>query len=87
MLLSILAFSGDFRDAATFLKEREWALLGRMIAVNRDSLELFAKVRGLDWQAPLQYESRVISLLDPNTVKECFPYVQRTIRTIGLFKS
>ncbi len=51
MMLSILATSAAFREAARSLDEATWNLLGKYISNNFISLEYFAKIRGLDWQA------------------------------------
>lgn len=53
MLLSILANSAAFREAARSLNPTMWSDLCSSINDNKHSLELFAKIRGLSWEAAL----------------------------------
>ena len=54
MTLSILAHSESFRSACRTLDGPLWDQLMQEIGQNHVSLELFFKVRGLDWVAPLR---------------------------------
>lgn len=56
-MLCILAPSLSFREACRHLNDRDWASLEANINENADSLEIFAKSRGLDWTAALEYKS------------------------------
>lgn len=54
MMLSILAYSNSFRSACRSFDEPLWNRLLETIDQNIVSLELFFKVRGLDWVTPLR---------------------------------
>lgn len=54
MMLSVLANSAAFREAARAADDELWQALDAGIQYNFNSLEYFAKVRGLDWQAALK---------------------------------
>ena len=54
MMLSILAHSAAFREAARTLDRESWESLQESISLNFDSLEYFAKIRYLDWHTALQ---------------------------------
>jgi hypothetical protein len=54
MLLSICAQSATFRDA-TVKRADHWQALKKIIQENSSSLEMFAKVRGIDWETPLMH--------------------------------
>ena len=53
MMLSIMANSASFRNDARQLRNEQWESLLDCIFHNKRSLEIFAKVRNLDWMAPL----------------------------------
>lgn len=53
-MLSILGHSPAFREATRTVDNRSWKSLNGSIRDNFDSLEYFAKIRGLDWSAPLK---------------------------------
>ncbi|KAI9838908.1 MAG: hypothetical protein M1819_004116 [Sarea resinae] len=53
LMLSILAYSPAFREAARAFDDERWMALCKSIRRNKASLEMFAKVRGLDWESPL----------------------------------
>lgn len=66
MMLSILAYSHSFRNACHSFDEPSWTRLLESIGDNFVSLELFFKVRGLDWATPLRqlekyYPSKVVA--------------------------
>ena len=64
-----------FREAACSLDDRDWATLGNKIVENTDSLEIFAKSRGLDWTAALEYAGGYPkSRLTRVALKEKWPY-------------
>lgn len=54
MMLSILATSAAYREAARTLDDATWDSFGMCIQANFSSLEYFAKIRGLDWLAALR---------------------------------
>ncbi|KAL8907107.1 MAG: hypothetical protein Q9207_001598 [Kuettlingeria erythrocarpa] len=67
IMLSILAYSHSFRNACHSFGEPSWTRLLESIGENSVSLELFFKVRGLDWATPLRqlekhYPSKVVAL-------------------------
>lgn len=53
MMLSILANSGAFRTACHALESESWSELTEAITENASSIEMFAKIRGLDWRTAL----------------------------------
>ncbi|KAI9697413.1 MAG: hypothetical protein M1836_004691 [Candelina mexicana] len=53
MMLSILANSTAFRTASFELDRLKWAALVERLDANARSLEMFAKLRGLDWKRAL----------------------------------
>ncbi|KAI9880957.1 MAG: hypothetical protein M1830_009451 [Pleopsidium flavum] len=59
MMLSILANSVAFRYACHALDNDSWVDLNLTIADNARSIEMFAKVRGLNWRAALTKEPYV----------------------------
>ncbi|KAL8919070.1 MAG: hypothetical protein Q9172_005154 [Xanthocarpia lactea] len=61
MTLSILAHSESFRNACRTFDGPLWDQLMHDIGQNHVSLELFFKVRGLDWVAPLRSVAHLIS--------------------------
>lgn len=71
MMLSILAHSESFRNACSNFDESMWDRLTQSIGQNHVSLELFFKVRGLDWVTPLRSIQHLISPQD------LFAYMQR----------
>ncbi|KAI4282882.1 MAG: hypothetical protein L6R38_002603 [Xanthoria sp. 2 TBL-2021] len=60
MTLSILAHSESFRNACRTFDTPLWDQLMHDIAQNYVSLELFFKVRGLDWATPLRSVAHLI---------------------------
>ncbi|KAL8649356.1 MAG: hypothetical protein Q9210_004451 [Variospora velana] len=54
MMLSMLAYSKSFGQACRDFEETPWAQLMQSISQNYVSLELYFKVRGLDWITPLR---------------------------------
>ncbi len=69
MMLSILAISPCFRDNARSLDDDVWNLLCNSIFENFDSLELFAKVRHLDWETALINHKEYESIIAPNLME------------------
>jgi hypothetical protein len=53
MMLAILAFSANFRQAAITLDEASWEAFADEVGRNTASLQLFAKARCLPWKAVL----------------------------------
>ena len=53
MMLSILANSVAFRSACHSFDDELWSALDRALTENARSVEMFAKVRGLNWRAAL----------------------------------
>lgn len=74
MMLSILAASAAYREAARTLDDATWHSFGVCIGTNFASLEYFAKIRGLDWLTALKRMPRV-QHVGPN-VKQRFPGLQ-----------
>ncbi|KAI4204900.1 MAG: hypothetical protein LQ350_000751 [Teloschistes chrysophthalmus] len=72
MMLSMLAYSNAFRNACYSYDQASWARLMQLVRQNHVSLELFFKVRGLDWQSPLQYIGRLV----PSAVFSFTGYIQ-----------
>lgn len=68
-MLSILAHSEAFRNACRNSDETSWNKLMQSIGHNRLSLELFFKVRGLDWKTPLNTLEQFIF---PDTLSSYF---------------
>lgn len=64
-MLSVLAYSKSFRTACREVEESVWNQLMESIGQNYVSLELFFKVRGLDWMTPLNQLGNSFS---PDTV-------------------
>lgn len=56
MMLSILANSVAFRYAAHHFNHDTWVAFGASIGDNARSIEMFAKVRGLNWRTALTME-------------------------------
>lgn len=54
MMLSILAHSAGFREAARTLDSESWESLQESINLNFNSLEYFAKIRYLKWATPIR---------------------------------
>ena len=59
MMLSIVANSVAFRYACHSLDNDSWVDLNRAITNNARSIEMFAKVRGLNWRAALTKEPHI----------------------------
>ncbi|KAL8701181.1 MAG: hypothetical protein Q9224_000618 [Gallowayella concinna] len=64
MMLSILAHSESFRNASSTFDEPLWNQLMQSISQNHVSLELFFKVRALDWATPLRSIQHLIPVQD-----------------------
>lgn len=66
MMLSILANSAAFREAARTLDDLLWTSFNLSVFQNKNSIEYFAKVRGLNWTLSLtrkpDYASAIIEL-------------------------
>lgn len=54
MMLSILANSAAFREAARTLDKGRWSTLCDFVCENKNSIEVFAKSRELNWKAALE---------------------------------
>lgn len=74
MMLSILAASAAYREAARTLDDATWHSFGNCVGTNFSSLEYFAKIRGLDWLTALKRMPRV-QHVGPY-VKQRFPGLQ-----------
>ncbi|KAL8716098.1 MAG: hypothetical protein Q9220_000002 [cf. Caloplaca sp. 1 TL-2023] len=61
MLLSMLGHSIRFRSACYYFDPSSWDLLMHGLSQNHISLELFFKVRCLDWMTPLRRNEQLIS--------------------------
>ena len=72
MMLSILATSAAFREAARTFDEAMWSTLEKLIQANFSSLEYFAKVRGLNWQAALKRLPQCQEMIETH-LKEMYP--------------
>ena len=55
MMLSILAHSATFRHSCNALSFEAWFLLSTTIEHNASSIEIFAKLRNLDWETALKH--------------------------------
>lgn len=74
MMLSILATSAAYREAARTLDDAAWKSFGMCIGTNFSSLEYFAKIRGLDWLSALK---RIPQAQDMRPyIKQRFPDLQ-----------
>lgn len=60
-MLSILANSASFREAARTFNVALWKSLEDRVRINADSIEYFAKVRGLNWKHALETTARIFS--------------------------
>ena len=76
MMLSILANSASFRNDARQLDDDSWNLLCNCLLDNFNSLEIFAKVRSLDWKTPLTKREEYGSTIEPN-LREAVPELRR----------
>lgn len=65
MMLSILATSAAFRDASRTFDEVTWNLFVEIVRANFLSLEYFAKIRGLNWQAALERFPQYQAIIKP----------------------
>lgn len=54
MMLSMLANSAAFREAARALDDSLWTPFNISVCQNKNSIEYFAKIRGLDWTRALR---------------------------------
>lgn len=75
MMLSILASSAAFREAARTFDEDTWHSFEEYIRVNFISLEYFAKIRGLDWLTALRRQTRSQHDIRTN-LKDRYPEIQ-----------
>ncbi|MCJ1378302.1 hypothetical protein MMC17_001399 [Xylographa soralifera] len=74
MMLSMLAFSGYFRTIVEQGSEDMWALIWPKIQENHESIEYFAKSRGLRWKDLLeQYHDFTVYVGIVQTLGEKFP--------------
>ncbi|KAI4111800.1 MAG: hypothetical protein LQ339_000257 [Xanthoria mediterranea] len=71
MTLSILAHSESFRNACRTFDMPLWDQLMHDIAQTHVSLELFFKVRGLDWVTPLRSVAHLIPQQELQSYLEC----------------
>ncbi|KAL8998804.1 MAG: hypothetical protein Q9169_002254 [Polycauliona sp. 2 TL-2023] len=71
MILSILAHSESFRTACSTFDTPLWDQLMHDIGKNHVSLELFFKVRGLDWATPLRSVAHLISPQELQSYLQC----------------
>ncbi|MCJ1429813.1 hypothetical protein MMC29_007728 [Sticta canariensis] len=71
MMLSILANSAAFHEAARTLDGRLWFAFNLSIFLNKNSLEYFAKIRGLDWTLALMREPEHAA--DVADLREAYP--------------
>lgn len=71
MMLSILASSAAFREAARTVGEDTWRSLGKFIRANLYSLEYFAKIRGLKWRLALERISQYKQVIQPHLMERC----------------
>lgn len=74
MMLSILANSVAFRNAAQFFEDSIWASFNVSICQNKNSIEYFAKIRGLNWTLALTRQPEYPSLM--NDLREGYPGIQ-----------
>ena len=74
MMLSILATSAAYREAARSLDDAAWDSFGMCIGTNFSSLEYFAKIRGLDWLTALKRIPQVQHMRP--YIKQRFPGLQ-----------
>lgn len=63
MMLSILANSAAFREAARTLGEDPWSAVVDSVYRNRNSIEIFAKCRGLNWTNALEQTEKIASYI------------------------
>ena len=75
MMLSILAHSAAFRSLARLLEDDPWNELCKSIAENVNSLEVFAKVRNLDWKSALMSREEYDSVIAWN-LGEAIPHLR-----------
>ncbi|MCJ1283054.1 hypothetical protein MMC26_002381 [Xylographa opegraphella] len=74
MMLSMLAFSTSFRNTVEQCTEDMWALICAGILENHESIEYFAKARGLQWKDLLErYHSFSEYVESVQTLGEKFP--------------
>ncbi|KAL8673251.1 MAG: hypothetical protein Q9168_002328 [Polycauliona sp. 1 TL-2023] len=71
MILSILAHSESFRNACRTFDTPLWDQLMHDIGQNHVSLELFFKVRGLDWATPLRSVAHLIPHAELQSYLQC----------------
>lgn len=74
MMLSMLANSVAFRNAAQFLEDSIWASFNVSICQNKNSIEYFAKTRGLNWTLALTRQPEYPSLMVD--LREGYPGIQ-----------
>ncbi|MCJ1426243.1 hypothetical protein MMC29_004146 [Sticta canariensis] len=74
MMLSILANSEAFREAARALDDSLWIAFNISVCQNKNSLEYFAKVRGLDWTFALRRKPEYASHI--KDLREGYPGIE-----------
>ena len=74
MMLGILAHSKTFRNCASTMETYVWRTFVTAIRQNRNSIECFAKVRGLDWQTGLIRIPDYADLIGKN-LRERYPNI------------
>ena len=74
-MLSILAYSASLRGLARLLEDHRWDELCKSIVENSNSLEVFAKVRNLDWKSALMNREEYDSVISQN-LGEAVPHLR-----------
>lgn len=74
MMLSIMANSAAFREAARTLNDSSWIAFNVSVCQNKDSLEYFAKIRGLNWTFALTRKPEFASYI--TDLREGYPAIQ-----------
>lgn len=74
MMLSILASSAAFREAARVFDDLHWISFNACVCHNKSSIELFAKIRGLHWTLALTRTSYLCSHI--TDLREGYPGIQ-----------
>lgn len=70
MLLSICAHSSAFRHACSDSSDAVWEAFQTTVKVNAQSIEMFIKVRGLDWRTPLSHDTADLGTVGPPNLQE-----------------
>ncbi|MCJ1397299.1 hypothetical protein MMC11_000491 [Xylographa trunciseda] len=80
MMLSMLAFSGYFRSMVEQGSEDMWVLIWAKVQENHESIEYFAKARGLQWKDLLErYHAFAVFINNVQPLGEKFPGDEVTI--------